>query len=319
MNPPLFRFAAHDGLRRAAPGLLVLAGVLLSAAGCSDRADAPMRAAAASTTAAAGPHAVAMARGKVEVTGGLLDLMAPQDGTVESLAVAEGDEVRRGQVLLRLASDAARQDVAVAEAELQLAQARQQAQAARLPAARQLVQRLDEAARAGAADLQRHDDAVQTRQDIAAAVAVAAADVQVARQRLAQARGALARRVLAAPQDGTVVRVLAQPGAHADAQGGRPALVLLPHRPLQVRAELNESFAAAVRPGMRVSVAADTGAAGRPAAGRVLRLSPVYGASRLDDETTPPRVGVRVLDCFIAFDQTPDLRVGQDVRVTFHE
>jgi len=70
----------------------------------------------------------------------------------------------------------------------------------------------------------------------------------------------------------------------------------------------------------RISVETDTPNGGRselPQA-RVTRISPLYGASRLDDETAL-RSNVRVVDCFLEFDQAPDLRVGQDVRVSFHE
>ncbi|MFE8646121.1 HlyD family secretion protein [Sphingomonas sp. NCPPB 2930] len=268
----------------------------------------------AATTPPAG--AVAIARGKVEVQGGLLDVMAPQDGTVESVAVAEGDTVRRGQVLLRLQSDTARADVALAEAELAAAQARQRAQAARVQPARRRADRLGEAARAGALDSQQADDAAQTQREAASAAAVAAADVQVASQKLAQARLQAARLTLVAPQDGTVVRLLAQTGSALSAQGARPVLVLLPQKPLLVRAELNESFASVVKPGMRATVTTDAGTP-LPAA-KVLRVGTVYGPSRIDEES-PPRIGVRVVDCFIAFDQVPDLRIGQDVRVSFHD
>ena len=293
---------------------LLLAGCLGDNGRPAGNGNAAANAAPAAATPPAGT--VAIARGKVEVQGGLLEVMAPQDGTVESVAVAEGDTVRRGQVLLRLQSDTARADVALAEAELAAAQARQRAQAARVQPARQRADRLGEAARAGALDSQQADDAAQTQREAASAAAVAAADVQVTSQKLAQARLHATRLTLVAPQDGTVVRLLAQTGSALSAQGARPVLVLLPQKPLLVRAELNESFAPVVRPGMRATVTIDAGTA-LPAA-KVLRVGTVYGPSRIDEES-PPRIGVRVVDCFIAFDQVPDLRVGQDVRVSFHD
>ncbi len=307
---------------------LSLAALALCLAGCNDSAGGPRGQAIAQARAGqiqADPaQQVAVARGKIEVQGGLLEIAAPQDGTVEAVAVQEGAEVRRGQPLFALASEAARIDVAVAEADLKLARARQQAQAARLPAARQLAQRLAEAARAGAADPQRTDEAAQARRDIESAVAVAQAEVAVAREKLAQARYQAARQTVRAPQDATVVKVNLQPGSRVLAQGGRAALVLLPHRPLVVRAELNETFLAAVRPGMRATVATESdppvGSKARtplPSA-RVVRISPVYGASRLDDEAQL-RTSVRVVDCYLEFDRTPDVRVGQDVRVSFHD
>jgi multidrug resistance efflux pump len=259
-----------------------------------------------------------VARGKIEVSGGLLELMAPQDGTVDTVLVAEGDAVRRGQVLLRLGAEAARLDAAMADAELRAAETRQQAQQQRIAPARQLVQRLQEAAAAGAVDAQRSDEAQQARSEAEAAAAIAAADVRVARQRVVQARHQLERLTLKAPQDGTVLRLQTQPGARA-ALGGRPLMVVLPRRPLLVRAELNESFLAVVKPGQRATVTPDAGNAPSSGfAGRVQRISPVYGPSRLDEDN-PARAGLRVVDCWIEFDQAPPLRVGQDVRVNFHD
>ncbi len=278
---------------------------------------------------AAAPRSVAIARGKVEVQGGLLEMAAPAAGVVESVTVAEGDNVQKGQVLLRLAAEPARQEVAVAEAELRAAEARQRAQSLRLPAARQFAARLEEAAAAGGTDRQRADDAVQAAREIESSAAVAAADAQVAASKLAQARALLARTALVAPVDGSVVRLAAQAGSRIDPQAARPVLVLLPRKPLVVRAELNESFAAAVRPGMRADITLDStaGAAGAPQSGRVQRIAPVMTATRLDDDGSAPRASQRVVDCFVVFDKAPATgangtaawRVGQNVRVTFHE
>lgn len=309
MKPSLSRYALSASL-------LALA---LATASCSDRGGASI--AAAAPAPAAGPRDVAMARGKVEVQGGLLDVLPQQDGVVESVGVREGDEVKRGQVLLKLASDQARLDVGMAEAELRLVQARQRAQSARLPAARQLALRTGEAAKAGALDPQRADEALQTRNEIESAVAVLEAEAVVARQKLAQAHSAVQRQTLTAPVDARVLRLHVQPGSRVAPQATRPALVLMPHRPLTVRAELNEAYVANVKPGMRASVRIDgdvQGASQTAYAARVVRISPSYGTSRLDDDATARNV--RVVECFLEFDPpVPVLRLGQNVRVNFHE
>jgi multidrug resistance efflux pump len=104
-------------------------------------------------------------------------------------------------------------------------------------------------------------------------------------------------------------------------QSGSPVAVLLPKRPLIVRAEVNESFVTAIREGMKAQVTVDAdGSAARqefPAA-TVLRISPVYGTARLQDDAQ--RGPVRVVECVLAFDQPPaNVKVGQNVRVSFHE
>lgn len=309
---------------RAAP---LLAALLLAACG---RNDTPMAnaQAQAQTQAPAGPRSIAIARGKIEVQGGLIELAAPADGLVESVTVDEGDTVRKGQPLLRLEADTARADATVFEAELKAAQARQQAQSVRLPAARQYAGRLAEAAAAGGIDRQRADDAQQAAREIEAAAAVAAADVQVAAGKLAQSRALLSRLVLTSPVDATVVRLSVHAGTRVDAQSGHSLLVLLPNKPLMVRAELNESFASAVRPGMVAEVTLDStaGAAAPPRQARVVRMAPLVGPTRLEDDGAS-RAGQRVVDCFLVFEQVPAAgangsvawRVGQNVRVNFHE
>lgn len=291
----------------------------LAMTGCSDHGSTSV--AAAAPAPAAGPRDVAMARGKVEVQGGLLDVLTQQDGLVESVAVREGDEVKRGQTLLKLVSDQARLDVSMAEAELRLVQARQRAQSARLPASRQLALRTGEAAKAGALDPQRADEALQARSDIESAVAVLEAEAAVARQKLMQAERAVQRQTLTAPIDARVLRLQVQPGARVASQATRPLMVLLPHRPLTVRAELNEAYVANVKPGMRASVRLDGDTQGASQAAypaRVVRISQAYGASRLDDDAAARNV--RVVECFLEFDPpVPVLRLGQNVRVSFHE
>lgn len=303
--------------RYALPASMLALALALATAGCTDRGSTAVAAPAPANT----PHDVALARGKVEVQGGLLELLPQQDGVVESLAVREGDEVKRGQVLLKLASEQARLDLSLAEAELRLVQARQRAQSARLPAARQLAQRTAEAARAGALDPQRADEALQARHDIESAVAVLEAEAAVARQKLLQAQRAVQRQTLTAPLDARVLRLHVQPGSRVASQSARPALVLLPQRPLTVRAELNEAYVANVKPGMRATVRLDgdvQGGAQAAYAARVLRISPAYGASRLDDDAAARNV--RVVECFLEFDPpVPALRLGQNVRVSFHE
>lgn len=303
----------------------ILLGVaLLAAIACSGCGDSRTGRAQAATPAPADAASAvrAMARGNVEVPGGLVEIGAPLDGVVDSVGVKEGDSVKRGQLLLQLAGDAQRHELALAQSELELARVRHRSQQARLPAAATQAKRMAEAARAEAIDAQRADDAQQALRDIEAAVAVARAEVVVAEQKLAQARGQAARLAVRAAEDASVVRLQTQPGARVSAQAGRPLMTLLPARALQIRAEVNESFVPRIVLGMKASVRLDADASGAsqgalPEA-KVVRISPVFGSSRLDDEAQA-RGRVRVVDCFLEFDRAPPLRVGQAVRVEFHD
>ncbi len=309
-----------SGLAASTAGLAAALAAAALLAGCGPSHDAPANAGQASAKAQQnGPAAVAVARGKIEVEGGLLDLSPAVAGVVQKLSVKEGQSVQRGQLLLRLADDTGQADLAVAESEAQLAKARQKARAARLPQLKQTLSRWQAAAREGAADAQNVDEAAQALRDAQAEIDVAAAEAQVAQRKLEQLRAQHKRQELRAPEAGTVVRLATHAGSQA--VPGTPAVVLLPQRPLQVRAEINESFAAAVREGMRATVTLDADGAAQqqlPSA-RVLRISPVYGTARLQDDQQ--RGPVRVIECVLVFEQAPAaaVRVGQNVRVQFHE
>ncbi len=308
------------GLAASTAGLAAALAAAALLAGCGPSHDAPANAGQASAKAQQnGPASVAVARGKIEVEGGLLDLSPAVAGVVQQLSVKEGQSVQRGQLLLRLADDTGQADLAVAESEAQLAKARQKARAARLPQLKQTLSRWQAAAREGAADAQNVDEAAQALRDAQAEIDVAAAEAQVAQRKLEQLRAQHKRQELRAPEAGTVVRLATHAGSQA--VPGTPAVVLLPQRPLQVRAEINESFAAAVREGMRATVTLDADGAAQqqlPSA-RVLRISPVYGTARLQDDQQ--RGPVRVIECVLVFEQAPAaaVRVGQNVRVQFHE
>lgn len=307
---------------RAARGMACAASALALAwlAACTEHGAAPAPAAdaAASAPADAAADVAIIARGRIEVQGGLLELSPPQDGVVESVAVHEGDTLKRGQVLLRLSGTNAQAEAGIAQAELQLAEARERARAQQLPALRRTAARLAEAAAAGAAEPQRADDAAQALRAAESDAAVARAEAEVARRRLEQVRSQQARLELRAPEDGTVVHLKTQAGQRLlAASAGHSAITLLPRRPLIVRAEVNESYAASVQPGMRASVTTDGDA--MPVAlppARVVRLSPVLGTARLQDDSQ--RGPVRVVECVLEFDKPPQVRPGQSVRVSFH-
>ncbi|MGY8588695.1 HlyD family efflux transporter periplasmic adaptor subunit [Paracidovorax citrulli] len=306
---------------RAARGAVCAASALALAwlAACTARgtpAQMPAPEAPASAPAAGAATGVAIARGRVEVQGGMLELSPLQEGVVDTVAVHEGQAVKRGQVLLRLSGTGLQAEAGVAQAELQLAEARERARAQQVPALRRAAARLAEAAAANAAEPQRAEDAAQALRAAESDAAVARAEVEVARKKLAQVRGQQARLELRAPEDGTVVHVRAQAGVRLAAAAGHAAITLLPHRPLVVRAEVNQNYAAAVKPGMRATVTTDGDAApvALPAA-RVVRISPVLGTSRLQEDAQ--RGPMRVVECVLEFDSPPEARPGQTVRVSF--
>ena len=226
-----------SGLAASTAGLAAALAAAALLAGCGPSHDAPANAGQASSRAQqSGPAAVAVARGKIEVEGGLLDLSPAVAGVVQQLSVKEGQSVQRGQLLLRLADETGQADLAVAESEAQLARARQKARAARLPQLKQTLARWQAAAREGAADAQNVDEAAQALRDAQAEIDVAAAEAQVAQRKLEQLRAQHKRQELRAPEAGTVVRLATHAGSQA--VPGTPAVVLLPQRPHTAPAQI---------------------------------------------------------------------------------
>ena len=299
-------------------GVPLLVVALLALAGCSPSQDSASVVSPAAAQARVQSQ-VAVARGKIDVEGGLLELTSAAAGVVQQVLVKDGQSLQKGDLVLRLADDAARADLGVAESEWQLAQTKLKVRQERLPALKTTLTRWQSAARQGAADQQHVDEAQQALRDAKAEVDIAGAETLVAKRKVEQLRALQQRHELRAPEAATVVHVQAQLGSML--QSGGNVAVLLPQRPMLVRAEVNESFVGAIREGMKAQITVEGDAAagkkGLPSA-TVLRISPVYGVARLQDDTQ--RGPARVVECVLAFDQPPvNTKVGQNVRVSFHE
>ena len=297
MNPRDFRLP-----------LALLAAVLL--AGCSHD-DAP--AATNATTAAY----VAVARGRIDIEGGLLKLNMPSEGVVESVDVHEGDHVHKGRLLAQLNLEPAKLALESALAEQQQATAQANALEGRVKSASLRASRLQQAAKAGAGDIQSADDAMENARQAQAELDNARANAALAEQKVAGARYQLELRSLHAPVDGQIVQRMVQPGASVSPAAG-PIFVLLPDSPRIVRAELNESFVGVVHDGMPAEVDDDSGSGMSPMKAHVLRIGDVFGASTLEDDPQV-RANSRTVECVLTFDQpaSTTLRIGQRVLVKF--
>ncbi len=273
------------------------------------------------TTAPAGQHAVesprtiAVARGKIAVEGGVLALAPATSGVVSIMHAYEGDRVQAGDLLMRQTDASTLATVQTSESELHLAQTILTAHEARLPELRRTVAQYAKAARAGAAQPQRADEAAQRLRQALSDVAIAKAHVEVSKRRLEQARAALVQLNLIAPTNGTIVDVMAQQGVYLPA--GAPALSVLPDRSRIVRAEVNAAFVSALREGMTAEIVAEIDGADAPLPGaRLKHISPVYSRqSQLQEDAQ--RGPVHVVNCILEFETPVQARVGQHVRVIF--
>lgn len=297
--PPLFSLSISLG-----------AVLLLSA--CSK--DAPVPAQPAASTSV---DKVAVARGVIDVEGGLIALVPAMDGSVSTAPVKEGAVVRKGDVLLTLDGALLEQEVGMANADLALATDRLKGTQAQLRELERNATRLATGASEGVSSNQQADAAKQQLAGVRADVDAAGAQVEMAQHKLEHARLKLRQMSLTAPDAGTVVGQV--PGVGAFVPAGKPAISLLPARPLQVRAELSAAYADAVQVGMRATVVIDSdGTEGKPLpVARVVRISPVFAPARLQEDAG--RGVAKVVECVLEFESAAKARVGQHVRVEFRK
>lgn len=285
----------------------LLIGVLASVAGCSDRhADPP--AVQAST-----PRYAAVARGRIDVEGGMLQLSSAQPGVIASVLAHAGDHVHRGQSLSKLQSAGAKAAITVAKGRLEEARAEVRLAEVRLEAARKRAQILGQAAAAGADAGQNAIDAAAQVRQLSARHAAAQAAATVARGQLDEARYALAQHILEAPVAGYLVKVHVQPGETVSPQSG-PMFTLLPDRPRIVVAELNSEFAGAVHAGMTAQVLLDNDTETPVGKARVMRVGKVFRPSTLT-ENPSQHAYTRTVTCVLHFLKPVDAHVGERVLV----
>jgi multidrug resistance efflux pump len=235
-------------------------------------------------------------------------------GTIAVLHVRENRDVARGDLLLELRNGTHRQQVALAEADVEVARANldrlrngERAEKRRAAAAAERsrhafytkakaeYERLQKLLPNHSVSKEQHDasyyrllqaqadwEEAQAEQALVEApartdeVAAAAGRVKAAEARLELAREELARTRLLAPCNGRILQVLAEPGEMALPTSARPVLVLADLARRRVRAFVEELDAARVRPGQEATLTAD-GLPDRKFTARVGEVMPRMG------------------------------------------
>lgn len=269
----------------------VLVASLLCAAACRGAAveDVESTAAVPVKIVVASPHEV---EGIVAATGIVTPepgadstITAPQSARIAALPRAEGDRVRRGDILVRFEIPSLASDVAAREAEVQQAQAR-------LDNASASVERLSTLVQHGVAAQKDLEDAQRERKEAAAALTQA-------RSATASAQSLASRAVVRARFDGVVAKRSHNPGDMVEPTD--PILRVLDPARLQVVASVSIADLSRIETGQQARVAMPGG--GPPAAAHVL--------------TRPAAVepGGATADVRIAFDSRTRLAAGTPVQV----
>jgi HlyD family secretion protein len=260
------------------------------------------------------PYA-AIANGKVDIEGGVIEVAARRPGTIREVLVKEGDRVQRGQVLARQEDDDT--VLAVQSAEALVAQARSQLglSAVSLRTAQRELARLQGLLPAKLVAQQQVDQAGDGVANAEAQQAVYEAAVATAQAQLAQARYNRELTVIRAPLDGKIIKRVANPGAGASTLQVSNMFDLAPDSPRIVRAEIIESSIPDVHVGQEAEIVPEADAS-RVEVGRVVRIAASFGARKLKSDAANEASDERVVEVVVSADSTNYL-IGQRVLVKF--
>ena len=258
---------------------------------------------------------VAIANGKADVEGGMIQVAARTGGVVREVLVSEGEVVVKGQILARQEDDQPR--LAAASAEAAAAQARSQITLTQvqLSTARREFERMKRLSASNFVAGQKLDQARDTIEQAQANLAAQRAAVTTAQAQLAQARYNQELTIIRAPADGRIARRYANPGAGASTLNVSTMFDLEPATARIVRAEIAEGALPFIAIGQGVQIAPESDPA-KVFTGKVLRQAAVFGARKLQSDDPTERTDDRVVEVVVSADGAPFL-IGQRVLVKF--
>lgn len=193
-----------------------------------------------------------------------VDVKSLASGEILEMLVETGDDVRAGQLLLRVDPRQPRNELAQAEANLAVARAQ-------LENARAQLGRADTLFRSQAITQAEHENARLAYANANAQVVRADADLELARDQMGDTQ-------VRAPVTGTIIQthvalgtVISSPTR--DVGGGTLLLQMANLDTVQVRALVDETDIGKIQPGMEVTIAVDA-YPNRPFEGAVLKIEP---------------------------------------------
>jgi HlyD family secretion protein len=269
---------------------------------------------AAAATAPKSPY-VAIANGKADVEGGVIQVAARTSGIVRDVLVQEGDDVVKGQVLARLEDDEPRLRAESAAADIRQAQAQIPVLEVQLSTARRELARLQGLVATNFVAGQKIDQAQDAVRQAQASIEAQQAAIGAFKAKYNQARYNQELTIIRAPADGRIVRRYANPGAGASTLNVSNMFDLEPKANRIVRAEISESSLPFVIIGQTVQLSPEADPT-KVIPGKVLRRAAVFGARKLQSDDPTERTDERVVEVVVATDGAPFL-IGQRVLVKF--
>ena len=202
-------------------------------------------------------------------------------GRIEWLAVKEGDQVKKGQLLMRLWNDDQQAEQVLAQAQLETSRRRVAEACTLADLAQREFKRQEQLFQQGFISEGGLDNLRSQADARVAACATARSDVAQAQARIKLVGTARQRTVLVAPFDGTVAKIVGEVGEYSTPSppgvAMPPAIDLIDERCLYVAAPMDEVDAPKISVGQPVRITLDA-LPGRSFAGKVRRVAPYVSA-----------------------------------------
>ncbi|WP_296597173.1 HlyD family efflux transporter periplasmic adaptor subunit [Phenylobacterium sp.] len=260
------------------------------------------------------PYA-AIANGKADVEGGIIQVASRRAGVIRDVLVQEGDDVTKGQVLARLEDDEPRLAAQRADAEVRQARAALALLEVQRSAAQREQRRLEGLAPNNFVAAQKLDQSRDAVREAEARIMAQQATVATAQARANEARYDEELSLIRAPADGRIVRRYANPGAGASTLNVSNMFDLEPRAGRIVRAEVAEGSLPNVALGQAVQMSPESDPT-KVYPGKVLRRAGVFGARKLQSDDPTERADDRVVEVVVDSTGAPFL-VGQRILVKF--
>lgn len=189
----------------------------------------------------------------------VVEVRAPVDGMIATIAVNRGDTIRKGQALVVLQSDAEKMALESAayrsRMEGQIAAARN-----RIDYATKKLARLEDLKKDNFVSAQAGDEALAEKRLAESELQSAMEARELARIELARTKELLALRTMSAPFAGVVVDRMLNPGDLAESGSGRkPVLKVAQIDPIRADVPLPAALFGQVKPGTRATVTSVVG------------------------------------------------------------
>ncbi|WGU39393.1 HlyD family efflux transporter periplasmic adaptor subunit [Phenylobacterium sp. NIBR 498073] len=310
----MLAFAKSNRIKIAVVAAVILLGGGAFMASSQAKAKKEAEAKAAAAAAPKSPF-VAVANGKADVEGGMIQVAARRAGIVREVYVQEGDRVVKGQILARQEDDEPKLSAARAAASVEQAKAQMAQYQVQLSTAEREHKRLQGLVSTNFVAAQKVDQAVDKIREAQANIQAQRAAIATAQAALEEARYNLELTIIRAPTDGRIARRYANPGAGASTLNVSNMFDLEPEAPRIVRAEIAESSLPHVAIGQTVQIAPESEPT-KVYNGKVLRRAAVFGARKLQSDDPSERADDRVVEVVVSADSAPFL-IGQRVLVKF--